>query len=230
MTNDQDHLERLKQTIIDGDDKEFAQATVDALEAGVDPLAILNDGLMAGADVVGKKFETGEYFLPQLMLAGRALKAAMVVVEPILQEKYAEDPSVQSDTGVVVMATVQTDIHDIGKNIVGSMLTASGFQVHDLGVDVPIKTIIAKAQEVNADIIGCSALLTTSMPFMRDLIDLLGAMGERERFKVMVGGASVTPAFAERIGADGTAPNAVQAVQLAQNLIREQRAAGGAAK
>ena len=206
MTNDQDHLERLKQTIIDGDDKEFAQATVDALEAGVDPLAILNDGLMAGADVVGKKFETGEYFLPQLMLAGRALNAAMVVVEPILQEKYAEDPSVQSDTGVVVMATVQTDIHDIGKNIVGSMLTASGFQVHDLGVDVPIKTIIAKAQEVNADIIGCSALRIMSMPFMRDLIDLLGAMGERERFKVMVGGASVTPAFAERIGADGPPP------------------------
>ncbi len=224
MTDHQEHLERLKQTIIEGDDKNSARATAEALDAGVDPLAILNDGLMAGADVVGKKFETGEYFLPQLMLTGRALKAAMAVVEPILKEKYADDPGVNRDTGVVIMATVQTDIHDIGKNIVGSMLTASGFQVHDLGVDVPIKTIIAKAQELNANIIGCSALLTTSMPFMRDMIDLLGAMGERERFKVMVGGASVTQDFADRIGADGTAPNAVQAVQLAQRLIRAQRA------
>jgi methylmalonyl-CoA mutase cobalamin-binding domain/chain len=121
------------------------------------------------------------------------------------------------------MATVKTDIHDIGKNIVASMLTASGFQVHDLGVDVPIKRIIATAQEVNANIIGCSALLTTSMPFMRDLVDLLQAMGERQRFKVMVGGASVTPEFVEKIGADGTAQNAIKAVQLAQHLIREQR-------
>ncbi len=217
------HLEQIKQAIIDGDDQASVSATEAALEAQVDPLAILNDGLMAGADVVGRRFEIGEYFLPQLMLAGRALKAAMAVVEPSLQARYASEPETRSDTGVVVMATVQTDIHDIGKNIVSSMLTASGFKVIDLGVDVPIKTIIAQAQEVNANLIGCSALLTTSMPFMRDLINLLEAMGERDRFKVMVGGASVTPEFSERIGADGTAQNAVKAVQLAQQLIRLQR-------
>jgi corrinoid protein of di/trimethylamine methyltransferase len=224
--SEQEHLDALKQSIIDGNDTASAEATQAALDANIDPLAILNDGLMAGADVVGTKFENGEYFLPQLMLAGRALKAAMNIVEPVLQEKYAREGGNTSDTGVVVMATVQTDIHDIGKNIVSSMLTASGFTVHDLGVDIPIKTIIAKAQETNAQIIGLSALLTTSMPFMRDCINLLDAMGDRERFKVMVGGASVTPEFAEKIGADGTAPNAVKAVKLAQQFIRDLRGEG----
>jgi corrinoid protein of di/trimethylamine methyltransferase len=223
MTNIEEHLENIRRAIIKGDDKSSPQACSEALKDGLDPLTILNDGLMAGADVVGKKFEKGEYFLPQLMLAGRALKAAMAVVEPVLKAHYATSGTT-GETGVVVIATVQTDIHDIGKNIVSSMLTASGFEVHDLGVDVPIKSIIAKAQEVDANIIACSALLTTSMPFMRDLINLLEAMGVRPRFKVIVGGASVNPGFAERIRSDGTAPNAVQAVQLAQRLILEQRA------
>lgn len=222
MTTEQELLDEVKATIIDGDDEASAQATEAALGAGVDPLSILNDGLMAGANVVGQKFEIGEFFLPQLMLTGRALKAAMAIIEPRLKEIYAGGDG-DSDTGVVVMATVKTDIHDIGKNIVGSMLTASGFEVHDLGVDVPIKRIITKAQELNANIIGCSALLTTSMPFMRDLVELLEAMGERSRFRVMVGGASVTPEFAEKIGADGTAQNAVKAVQLAKQLIRRQK-------
>ncbi len=223
MATEQEYLEDIKETIVDGDDKDAAEVTGEALAAGVDPLVILNDGLMAGADIVGQRFERGIFFLPQLMLTGRALKAAMAIIEPQLQARYAQDGGNKADTGVVVMATVKTDIHDIGKNIVSSMLTASGFKVYDLGVDVPIKSIIAKAQEVDANIIGCSALLTTSMPFMRDLVDLLSAMGQRQRFKVMVGGASVTPEFSEKIGADGTAQNAVKAVQLAQRLIREQR-------
>ncbi len=224
MSELQEYLEDVMNAIIEGDADWAREACTEALEKEVDPLQILNDGLMAGADVVGQKFESGEFFLPQLMLTGRALKAAMAVIEPRLQSIYADNEDLKGDTGVVVMATVKTDIHDIGKNIVASMLTASGFTVHDLGVDVPIKSIIAKAQEVDANIIGCSALLTTSMPFMRDLVNLLEAMGERARFKVMVGGASVTPEFAEKIGADGTAPNAVKAVQLAQQLIRNQRA------
>lgn len=227
METNETLLDDVMEAIIEGDDQASDEATRAALDAGIDPLEILNEGLMAGADVVGTRFEAGEYFLPQLMLAGRALKAAMALVEPVLQEKYADDASVNRDTGTVVMATVQTDIHDIGKNIVASMLTASGFKVHDLGVDVQIKSIIAKAQELDANIIGCSALLTTSMPFMRDLVNLLEAMGERGRFKVMVGGASVTPEFSEKIGADGTAANAVKAVQLAQQLIREQRVSEG---
>jgi corrinoid protein of di/trimethylamine methyltransferase len=224
MTDLQEQLEIIQNTIIKGDSQGSAAACRAALEQGLDPVVILNQGLMGGADVVGQKFEKGEFFLPHLMLAGRALKSAMEVLEPFLRAHYAETGS-SSSAGVVVIATVQTDIHDIGKNIVSSMLTASGFQVHDLGVDVPLKTIIAKAQEVQADIIALSALLTTSMPFMRDLIQLLEAMGERYRFKVIVGGASVDKVFAERIHADGTAPNAVQAVQLARSLVDEKRAA-----
>jgi corrinoid protein of di/trimethylamine methyltransferase len=221
--NSQADLEAIQQAIIAGDEETSVQAVLDALEAGVDAFKILNQGLMPGTNIVGQRFETGEYFLVELMMTGRALKAAMAVIDPKLKEQYASGEAEQGDTGVVVIATIQTDIHDIGKNIVSSMLSASGFEVHDLGVNVPIKTIIAKAQEVDANIIGLSALLTTTMPFMRDLIQMLDAMGERQRFKVMVGGASVTPEFAESIGADGTTSNAVKAVQMAQQFIRQQR-------
>jgi corrinoid protein of di/trimethylamine methyltransferase len=218
MTSEE-YLEQIKGSIIEGDREAAPRATEEALAAGVDPLDILNEALMAGADVVGERFESGEYFLPELMLTGRALKAAMAVLEPSLQALYAENPDLQKQPGIVVIATVHRDIHDIGKNMVSSMMTAYGFDVHDLGVDVPIKTILSKAKEVNADIIACSALLTTSMPIMRDLLKLMEATGDREHFKVMVGGAPVTPEFAKEIGADGTAENAVAAVQLAQQLI-----------
>jgi corrinoid protein of di/trimethylamine methyltransferase len=220
---EEEYLEEIKEIIIDGDDEAAAEVTEEALAAGIDPMDILNKGLMAGADVVGERFETGEFFLPQLMLTGRALKAAMAVLEPSLQAAYAANPDLQKQSGTVVIGTVHRDIHDIGKNMVSSMLTASGFEVHDLGVDVPIKTILAKARDVNADIIACSALLTTSMPVMRDLLKLLEATGERGQFKVIVGGAPVTTTYAEEIGADGTAENAVAAVQLAQRLISEKQ-------
>lgn len=218
----EDHLQRIQQAIIEGNSEAAAQATRAALAQGLDPLTVLNEGLMVGAGIVGQKFETGEYFLPELMRAGRALKAAMAELDPALKARYAADPTLSQHGGTVVIATVQTDIHDIGKNMVSSMLTASGFTVYDLGVDVPIKTILAKAQEVNADIIACSALLTTSLPVMRDLLRLLEASGERSRFKVMVGGAAVTPAFAQEIGADGTAENALAAVELARRLMQER--------
>jgi len=223
MSNEQEQLRIIQEVIIDGDDDESPLVVQEALEVGIKAMTILNDGLMVGADEVGQRFESGEYFLPELMLTGRALKAAMNVLTPALKIEQANEGTESKDTGVVVMATVQTDIHDIGKNMVSSMLTASGFKVIDLGVDVPIKTIIAKAKEENANIIGCSALLTTSMPFIRDLLDLLGVMGERERFKVMVGGASVTPEWTAQIGADGTAPNPIEAVNLAKQLISQQR-------
>ena len=222
MTSASDHLEIIKESIVDGDAEEAPEVIREALAQGVPALTILNEGLMAGADEVGEFFETGEFFLPELMLTGRALKAAMVVLTPVLQAQQLDAGGNAADSGVVVLATVQTDIHDIGKNMVSSMLTASGFKVIDLGVDVPIKTIITKAKEENADIIGCSALLTTSMPYIRDLIDLLEVMGERKSFKVMVGGASVTPAWAAQIGADGTAPNPIEAVKLAKRLLGRQ--------
>lgn len=226
MPEDSSLIEQIRSAVVAGIAADAERLTGEALEAGLDAVDILNNGLMSGADEVGTKFESGEYFLPELMLAGRALKAAMRIVSPILEQHAAHD---SSDTGKVVAATVKTDIHDIGKNMVASMLTASGFDVTDLGVDVPIKDIIAKAQELDADLIACSALLTTSMPFMRDLINLLDAMGERGRFMVMVGGASVTPEFAEGIGADATASNAMDAVKVARRLMRSRTGNGGKA-
>lgn len=223
MPNHEALLEDIIDVIIDGDEDLAPEIVQQALQEGLSPLTILDEGLMVGADEVGQLFESGECFLPELMLAGRALKAAMDVITPVLQVDTADADQIVKDTGTVVIATIQTDIHDIGKNMVASMLTASGFQVLDLGVDVPLKTIIARAKEENADIIGCSGLLTTSMPYIRDLLDLLKAMNERQHFKVMVGGAPVTEAWAKEIGADGTAPNPVEAVHLAKQLIREQR-------
>jgi corrinoid protein of di/trimethylamine methyltransferase len=211
------HLQDISNAVIDGEAEDAAEATKAALEANVDPLEILNKGLMNGADEVGKRFERNEYFLPELMLAGRALKGAMEVVKPVLIEKYSAADSQMK--GKVVSATVQTDIHDIGKNIVSSMLTAAGFEVTDMGVDVPIKSIIDKAEEIEARIISLSALLTTSMPFMKDLIKLLEARGIRHKYIVLVGGASVTPDWAKAIGADGTAKNAADAVKLAREKI-----------
>lgn len=219
----QAYLEAITQAVIDGDDESAKGATWDALGAGIDLFAILNQGLMSGADLVGRKFESGEFFLPDLMLAGNAMRSAMAILEPVLKERYASGELGQKKMGVVVIATIQTDIHDIGKNIVSSMFTATGFQVHDLGVDVPLKTIAAKAREFEADIIACSALLTTSLPFMRDLVNLLVALGERERYTVIMGGAAVTQAFVDEIGADGYENNAIKAAQLAQKLIEKKR-------
>jgi len=213
------NLDQIRQAVVEGDDVTIVEHVQQALQEGENPLRILNEGLMPGADIVGKRFEGGEYFLPDLMLAGRALKAAMEILKPLLASAAAADPSLKK--AKIVIATVQTDIHDIGKNIVASMLAAAGYDVIDMGVDVPLNSIIDKAEETKADIIALSALLTTSMPYMKDLIDLLQARGLREKYRVMVGGASVTPEWAESIGADGTGRDAVEAVRLARRLLGE---------
>ena len=210
-------IAQITQAVMDGEAGIASETTRLALEAGLDPLIVLNEGLMAGADEVGKRFESGEFFLPELMLAGRALKAAMEVLNPSLAGKNLTADGRGNER--VVIATVQTDIHDIGKNIVASMLTAAGYAVTDLGVDVPLKTIVDKAEEVGARVIAISALLTTSMPYMKDLIGLLVGRGLRQKYLVLVGGASVTEAWAADIGADGTARNAAQAVTLVRKLL-----------
>ena len=212
-------LDQICQAVVEGDDVSIVEYVQEALKAGESPLRILNEGLMPGADIVGKRFEEGEYFLPDLMLAGRALKAAMEILKPLLASAAAADPSLKK--AKIVIATVQTDIHDIGKNIVASMLAAAGYEVIDMGVDVPLNSIIDKAEETRADIIALSALLTTSMPYMKDLIDLLQARGLRQKYRVMVGGASVSPEWAESIGADGTGRDAIEAVRLARRLLGE---------
>lgn len=215
---DNELIAQIAQAVMDGEPGIAQDATRQALEAGIDPLRILNEGLMAGSDEVGKRFESGEFFLPELMLAGRALKAAMEILNPSLAGKIQ---SADTQGGArVVIATIQTDIHDIGKNIVASMLTAAGYDVTDLGVDVPLKTILDKADEVSAKVIALSALLTTSMPYMKDLVNLLDVRGLRQKYIVVVGGASVTEIWAGDIGSDGTARNAAQAVTLVRNLLK----------
>jgi corrinoid protein of di/trimethylamine methyltransferase len=214
---DNELIAAITQAVIDGESAAATAATRAALEAGLDPIRVLNDGLMSGADEVGKRFESGDFFLPELMLAGRALKAAMEILNPLLAGRNSSpDGQVR---GKVVIATIQTDIHDIGKNIVASMLTAAGFSVTDLGVDVPLKTIVDKAEEIGAQVIAASALLTTSMPYMKDLVNQLESRSLRKKYLVLVGGASVTEAWAHDIGADGTARNAAQAVTLLRSLL-----------
>ncbi|MGZ6347414.1 MAG: cobalamin B12-binding domain-containing protein [Anaerolineales bacterium] len=210
-------IEQISQAVIDGDDAASAEKTRLALASGADPMLILNAGLMAGAEVVGKRFEQGEYFLPELLLTARALKSAMDVIKPALLEQQSR--GVGRVSGKIIVATIQTDIHDIGKNIVASLLTASGYDVTDMGVDVPLKSIVDKAEEIGADVIAVSSLLTTSMPYMKDLIELLKGRGVRGKYKVLVGGASVTKSWAESIGADGTASNAADAVVLVRSLL-----------
>ncbi len=214
--SDDSCLKQVKDAVIDGDSEAASDAARLALQAGTDPQRILNEGLMSGADEIGRRFERGEYFLPELMMSGRALKAAMEVIRPALTQDVSA--ATRQTSARIISATIQSDIHDIGKNIVVSMLTAAGFDVIDLGVDVPIKTIIDKAEEAGANIIALSALLTTSMPYMRDLIDLLNIRGLRHKYMVMVGGAPVTEEWARSIGADGTARNAADAVRLARSL------------
>jgi corrinoid protein of di/trimethylamine methyltransferase len=210
-------IAQIAQAVKDGDPEAAVSSTRAALEAGIDPLEILNQGLMAGSDEVGRLFECGEYYLPELMLAGRALKASMEVLNPHLAEKTLATG--EKARGKIVIATIQTDIHDIGKNIVASMLTSAGYDVTDLGVDVPLKTIVDKAEETGAKVIAVSALLTTSMPYMKDLMGLLRGRGLRDKYVVIVGGASVTEPWANGIGADGTARNAAQAVTLVRSLL-----------
>jgi corrinoid protein of di/trimethylamine methyltransferase len=222
MDNQDELVLALRQAVVDGDKETLVQLVEKALNAGVDPYVILDEGLTKGTDTVGNLFETGEYFLPELMLTGIALKAAMELVVPRLKLTNSA-----LERGVIVIATIKSDVHDIGKNLVSSMLAASGFDVHDLGVDVPINRIIDEANQVGADIIGCSALLTTSFPYLRELVSTIDERGLRDRFKIMVGGASITQDFADKIGADGTAPNAAGAVTLAKRLMTQVRNSQG---
>ena len=189
--------------------------THQALESGLDPLTIINQGLVPGMESVGEKFQAGEYFLPQMVIAANVMQEAMAILEPELQ---ARQQRVESK-GVVVIGTVKGDIHEIGKSLVATMMSANGFQVHDLGVDVPTADFIQKVNETDADLLGLSALLTTTMTAQREVLQALEETGIRGRVRVILGGAPVTQEWAESIGADGYADDAVGAVQLSRRLL-----------
>ena len=214
-----DELEKLfkdmAQSIIDGDSDISVELAQKSIEMGVPPLDAITKGFVIGVNYIGDQFGAGEAFLPELVMAGEAMKAAVAVLEPELL-KLGE---ARETMGRVVLATVEGDIHEIGKTLVGTMLSASGFEVTDLGVDQPAETIIGKALEIDAQIIGLSALLTTTMVRQRELIEELDKEGLRPRIKVMVGGAPITRDWATKIKADGTSEDAVGAVQLAKQLV-----------
>ena len=211
----QDLFAEMRSSIEDGDAERATAAARAALDAGVDPLAAIDSGFMPGLTFVGDQFACGEMFLPDMMLAARAMKAAFAVLEPEMKARSTS----RSVAGRVVIGTVKGDIHEIGKNLVATMLGAAGFEVHDLGVDVAPDRFAEKAAEVGADIVGVSALLTTTMTGGRAVIAALEARGLRPGVKVIVGGAPVTRAWAAEIGADGYSEDAVGAVALAKTLV-----------
>ncbi|HEY4723431.1 MAG TPA: corrinoid protein [Anaerolineae bacterium] len=214
-----DLFESMKQSVIEGDEERSAELAQQALAQGLDPLVAINAGFVLGINYVGEQFGAGEMFLPDLMLAAEAMKAAVAVLEPEMARRGTQ----REVLGRVVLGTVKGDIHEIGKNLVATMLSASGFEVHDLGVDVPFDKFGQKAREVNADIVGVSALLTTTMAGQKTVIEALDDMGLRPQVKVIVGGAPVTRSWAQEIGADGYSEDAMGAVALAKKLVTSDR-------
>ena len=211
-------LQKMAQSIIDGDSDVSAELAREAVAAGMDPLAAITDGYVMGINKVGDAFAAGDAFLPELVMAGEAMKSAVAILEPELMKKG----QARKTMGKVVMATVEGDIHEIGKSLVGTMLAASGFTVYDMGVDNPSDKIIAKAIEVDADLIGLSALLTTTMIRQKEVINKLDERGLRKKIRVMVGGAPVTRDWVQKIEADGYSEDAMGAVQVAKQLMGEQ--------
>jgi 5-methyltetrahydrofolate--homocysteine methyltransferase len=210
----------LRQAVIDGDAAASVALAQQVLDDGVPPLDAIDNGLVPGLSFVGEEFGRGELFLPDMMLAARAMQKAMDVLEPELKRQAAQRHVV----GRVVIGTVKGDIHEIGKNLVGMMLATSGFEVHDLGVDVAPDRFIEAAREHDADIIGVSALLTTTMAGQRTVVQALEAAGMRPKVKVIVGGAPASESWATEIGADGYSEDAIGAVALARKLLGAETA------
>jgi corrinoid protein of di/trimethylamine methyltransferase len=213
---------QLAQAVIEGDQELTVSLTKQALDQSVNPLEIIKQGLTPGIDVVGEKFSCGEYFLPHLVMAGNTFKAALALLEPALKAGGLA----RQVSGTVVLGTVAGDIHEIGKSLVGTMLLANGFVVHDLGVDVPTSKFIAAVSETGANLVGLSALLTTTMSVQRKVVQELTEAGLRDQVKVMVGGAPVSMQWAQEIGADGYAEDAVGAVALARRLVGIDKSKG----
>lgn len=211
-------FEQIVEATVAGDQERCVALARQVIDQGADPLAAIEQGYSRGMSIVGEKFSRLEYYLPELIRCADAMKAAMDVLRPRLGKGQAG--GVQ---GRIVIGTIQGDLHDLGKNIVKTMLQAAGFTVYDLGCDVHVRSFIDRAEEQDADLIAASAILTTTMAYMPDLVNLLAETGARDRFKVMVGGAPVTPEYAEQAGADGYGENAAEAVEVARRLVQVRK-------
>ena len=208
-------FEEMKNSVLEGEEEEAAELAQKALDSGMDPVAVMDNGFLKGINEAGKLYEEGEFFLPELVCAADAMKAALEVLDEELK-KCADN---NTKTGKVVLATVQGDVHDIGKTIVGAMMTANGYEVYDLGSDVPNEKVLSAIDDVKPDIVGLSALLTTTMEQQKNVIEMIREAGKREEVKIMVGGAPVSRQWSEKIGADGYSDNAIDAVKMAGILI-----------
>jgi len=209
----QEIFDKLAQAVIDGEPEDAEEAARQALEIGLDPLECIDKGLTVGIQRVGEQFACGEYFLPELIIGADAMKAALSVLEPAMLEGRKREVVAR-----IVIGTVKGDLHEIGKTLVGTMLTANGFEVIDIGVDKSSDEFIKAIKDNNATLVGASALLTTTMTQQKKLIEALAEAGLREQVKVIVGGAPVTSVYAEDIGADGFAEDAISAVDIAFRL------------
>lgn len=207
----EDHVEIVRKAVIEGRHREIEELVQKAISHGADPHELIQEGMIAAMDVVGKKFAEGLIFVPEMLVSAVTMKKGLELIKPLLKGDG-------KSSGRVVMATVKGDLHDIGKNLVIMMLEGAGFQVTDLGVDIDVETLIQKVRELRPHVLGLSALLTTTMPEMAKVIQALEAGGLRERVKVMVGGAPVDQKFADEIGADGYGKDAAEAVELARRL------------
>ena len=210
-----DTLQVIKDAVVNRQRNEIEGLVEAAIEGGIDPKTIIDDGLIAAMDVVGQQFSDSDIFVPEMLVSALTMKLGLEKVKPLLKREATEPK------GMVIMGTVKGDIHDIGKNIVLMMLEGAGFEVVDLGVDLTVEKLVERIEAIGPDLLGLSALLTTSMPEMERVIQELGTKSFRNKLKVMVGGAPVSASFAEKIGADGYAADAAEAVKLARRLIDE---------
>lgn len=208
-----DILSEIKDAIVEGQNALAKEKVEQALNQGLNPVDILNTGMVEAMSEVGRRFERGEYFVPEMLLSARAMQSGLGVLRGSLVKTHFKT------TGKVAIGTVKGDLHDIGKNLVSMMLEGAGFEILDLGTDVPPEKVVAVVKESSPDIVALSALLTTTMSNMKVIIDALKAAGLRDHVKVIVGGAPVTEAFAQQIGADGFSLNAARAVSVAKELV-----------
>ena len=207
-------ITKIIDAVVEGEPELVVELTQQALATGMEPMDIIDQALIPGMDIVGERYACGDYFLPNLIISANAMQDAMKILEPELRLRQ----QARKSAGRIVIGTVQGDIHEIGKSLVATMLSANGFEVYDMGVDVPVEKFIAKVQETGANLVGLSALLTTTMVVQREVIAALKEAGLRDRVKVLVGGAPVTRSWADEIGADGYAEDAIGAVALARTL------------
>jgi 5-methyltetrahydrofolate--homocysteine methyltransferase len=207
------YLEQISQAVVEGDRDSAVEYVQVALDANLDASAILQEGLILAMNEVGRLFEEGEYFVPEMLISARAMKSGLELIKPLLVGGDIRP------VGKIALGTVKGDLHDIGKNLVGIMLEGSGFEIYDLGTDVSPEKFVEVIQANEIDLIGLSALLTTTMPMMKTTIQAIQNAGLRSQVKIIIGGAPITQEFADKIGADGFAPDASQATKLAVELM-----------